>query len=223
MRLAVPTPAPADDLAATLARPDSTEVAVVRLPIADTRGSVGGFELLIANGKDGATPGVNARATAAMLDGAFADIGLDRLTGRHMAWLSVARDFLVAVGTPPVRPDRAILQIAAYPAREDLLEVLRRLSMRGYTTALGDYDGTEDLGELLELCTVVKVPFDRVTGDARAALVAELRARGGQVVATGVDDDLVLADARELGVDLVQGAVLAKPRVVLGRNSASAA
>src|SRR4051794_20967204 len=223
MRPADPSIAAAGSVAVFDDRPDITEVAVVRLPIADRRGNVTGYELLFANGKDGATPGVNAHATAAMIEGAFADIGLERLTGRHMAWLSVARDFLVAVGSPPVRPDRAILQIAAYPAREDLLEVLRRLSMRGYTIALSDYDGTEDLGELLELCSIVKVPFDRVTGDARAALVAELRARGGQVVATGVDDDLVLADARELGVDLVQGAVLAKPRVVLGRNSASAA
>jgi EAL and modified HD-GYP domain-containing signal transduction protein len=222
MRLAPPSTRPATDPGVVAVRPEATEVAVVRLPIADARGAVAGYELLFANGKDGSTPGVNARATAAMIDGAFADIGIDRLTGRHMAWLSVARDFLVAVDTPPVRPDRAILQIAAYPAREDLLEVLRRLSMRGYTLALSDYDGSEDLGELMELCTVVKVPFDRVAADARAALVADLRTRGGQVVATGVDDDLLLAEARELGVDLVQGAVLAQPRVVLGRNAASA-
>src|SRR3954470_16501805 len=195
MRLAAPSIAPAGSTAALDERPDITEVAVVRLPIADRRGNVSGYELLFANGKDGATPGVNARATAAMIEGAFADIGLDRLTGRHMAWLSVARDFLVAVGTPPVRPDRAILQIAAYPARGDLLEVLRRLSMRGYTIALSDYDGSEDLGELLELCSIVKIPFDRLTGGAREAIVADLRARGGQIVATGIHDDELLAEA----------------------------
>src|SRR3954452_17062232 len=154
MRLAAPSIAPAGSTAALDERPDITEVAVVRLPIADRRGAVTGYELLFANGKDGATPGVNARATAAMIEGAFADIGLDRLTGRHMAWLSVARDFLVAVDTPPVRPDHAILQIAAYPAREDLLEVLRRLSMRGYTLTLRDYDGSADHGELLALISI---------------------------------------------------------------------
>src|SRR5690348_13009623 len=74
---AAPTPAPAGSLAAGIDRPDIGEVAVVRLPIADSRGTVSGYELLFANGRDGATPGINSRATAAMIDGAFADIGLD--------------------------------------------------------------------------------------------------------------------------------------------------
>ena len=33
----------------------------------------------------------------------------------------MARNFLVEIGPPPVRPDRAVLQIAAYPAPDDLL------------------------------------------------------------------------------------------------------
>src|SRR3954451_3243147 len=107
--------------------PAASEVAVVRLPIADLRGAIAGYELVFADavgGADGRAPAVNARATAAMLDGAFADIGLDRLTASRPPWLSVALDFLVAVGTPPVRPDRAVIQIAAYAAHDDLLQLL---------------------------------------------------------------------------------------------------
>src|SRR4051812_20037491 len=102
-----------------------SEVAVVRLPIADVRGAVVGYELVFARGSGGAGepggrgPALNARAPASMLDGAFAGIGLDRLAGSRPVWLSVARDFLVAVGTPPVRPDRAVIQIAAYTAHDN--------------------------------------------------------------------------------------------------------
>src|SRR4051794_5879650 len=131
-----------------------SEVAVVRLPIADVRGEVVGYELAFAGGAGDRGPALNARATASMLDGAFADIGLDRLAGSRPVWLSVARDFLVAVGTPPVRPDRAVVQIAAYTARDDLLQLLRRLSDAGYTMALTGYDGRAEVGELLELCSI---------------------------------------------------------------------
>ncbi len=200
---------------------DAAEVAVVRLPLADLRGGVVGYELVFARAADGPSPAVNAQSTASMLDGAFADIGLDRLTGRHPAWLSVAREFLVEVGMPPVRPDRAVIQIAAYPAREDLLAILRRLSMTGYTLALTDYDGTTDVGELADLCSVVKAPLGRLSGPHRAALAKVLAAKGLQVVATGVDDEETLEAVRALPVHLVQGAVLAQPRMVLGRNVAS--
>ena len=34
--------------------------------------------------------------------------------------MTIARNFLVEIGPPPVRPDRAVLQIKAYQARLDL-------------------------------------------------------------------------------------------------------
>jgi EAL and modified HD-GYP domain-containing signal transduction protein len=225
--MGVPRSAPPAAALPTPGSPQGTEVAVVRLPIADVRGPVVGYELVFAHAhggapSDGAAPSVNAQATAAMLDGAVADIGLDRLTGTQPAWLSVARDFLLAVGTPPVRPDRAVLQIAAYPARDDLFELLRRLSSSGYTLALSGYDGTVDLEPLLALCPIVKVPVPRVGLERLETLVGELAGGHNQIVATGVDDLGTLEACKALGIPLIQGGVLAQPRMVLGRNVASA-
>jgi EAL and modified HD-GYP domain-containing signal transduction protein len=203
--------------------PDASEVAVVRLPVADVRGTVSGYELVFAHA-DGRPPAsVNARATAAMLCGAFADIGLDRLTGRHPAWLSVARDFLVAVGLPPVRPDRVVIQVAAYAVQPDLMAILRVLSESGYTLAVTDYEGADEGSELLDVCSVVKLPFDRLAPSRQLELVQEVRERGAQPVATGVHDEDALELCRSLGIGLVQGSVLAEPRIVLGRNVASSA
>ena len=64
---------------------------------------------------------MDAKATSALLVEAFGDIGLETLAGRHPAWVTIARNFLVEIGPPPVRPDRAVLQIKAYHARDDLL------------------------------------------------------------------------------------------------------
>ena len=131
-------------------RPD---VAVVRQPIADHRHNVVGYELLF----DGefAGPATDAKATSALLVDAFGDIGLDVLAGSHPAWMSIARNFLLEIGPPPVRPDRAVLQIAAYAARDDVLAVLQQLGRSGYTLALDDFDGRTDI--------------DRCSGSARSS------------------------------------------------------
>ena len=120
------------------------EVAVVRHPIADARHVVVGYELRFGGSVDLGDPAMDAKATSALLVEAFGDIGLETLAGRHPAWVTIARNFLVEIGPPPVRPDRAVLQIKAYHARDDLLQILQRLARSGYTIALDEYDGASD-------------------------------------------------------------------------------
>ena len=104
------------------AHPGRQEVAVVRHPIADARNIVVGYELRFGGAVDLGDPAMDAKATSALLVEAFGDIGLETLAGRHPAWVTIARNFLVEIGPPPVRPDRAVLQIKAYSARDDLLD-----------------------------------------------------------------------------------------------------
>ena len=115
---------------------------------------------------------MDAKATSALLVDAFGDIGLEQLAGRHPAWVTIARNFLVEIGPPPVRPDRAVLQISAYPAQDDLLAVLQQLGRSGYTIALDDYDGREDLGPLMALCSIVRVDVWQVALEALPAAIA---------------------------------------------------
>src|SRR5919108_1642409 len=129
------------DIAGVSATVERPEVAVVRHPIADGRNNVVGYELRFGGAVDLGDPSRDAKATSALLVEAFGDIGLERLAGRHPAWVSIARNFLVEIGPPPVRPDRAVLQIEAYPAHDDLLGLLQQLSRSGYTLALADYGG----------------------------------------------------------------------------------
>src|SRR6201985_3495999 len=131
------------------------EVAVVRHPIADSRNVVVGYELRFGGSVDLGDPAMDAKATSALLVEAFGDIGLETLAGRHPAWVTIARNFLVEIGPPPVRPDRAVLQIKAYHAREDLLQILQKLARSGYTITLDEYDGTAstNVDELMSLCS----------------------------------------------------------------------
>src|SRR5215204_7018275 len=162
------------------------EVAVVRHPIADARNVVVGYELRFGGSIDLGDPAMDAKATSALLVDAFGDIGLETLAGRHPAWVTIARNFLVEIGPPPVRPDRAVLQIKAYHARDDLLAVLQQLGRSGYTIALEDYDGRSDIEELMSLCSIVKVSITDREDDVLREVLDGPRTQGALLVATDV-------------------------------------
>jgi EAL and modified HD-GYP domain-containing signal transduction protein len=202
--------------------PERPEVAVVRHPIADARCSVVGYELRFGGAVDLGDPSRDAKVTSALLVEAFGDIGLERLGGRHPAWITMARNFLVEVGPPPVRPDRAVLQLAAYPAQDDLLTILQQLTRSGYTLALDGYEGGAELESLMSLCSIVRLPLDRLEGDALEAALELPRLQGALLVATGVTDHERFERARDLGFTYFQGDWFAKPRLFRHRGVATA-
>jgi EAL and modified HD-GYP domain-containing signal transduction protein len=205
----------------TLPRPSRPEVAVVRHAIADARNTVVGYDLRFGGAIDLGDPAMDAKATSALLIEAFGDIGLERLAGRHPAWVSIARNFLVEIGPPPVRPDRAVLQIAAYQAQDDLLSVLQQLGRQGYTIALDQYDGGAGFEDLMSLCSIVKV--DAATqADRLEELIQEPKRQGALLVAGNVPDHAMFARCRDLGFTYFQGEYFAQPRLFKHRGVATA-
>jgi EAL and modified HD-GYP domain-containing signal transduction protein len=185
--------------------PDPSDIAVVRRPIADADGAVVGYELVV--------DGNGAVGTAGLLLDAFGDIGLERLTGRHPAWVPMTAEFLLEVGTPPVRPDRVVLQIAGGPASPELLTALGQLKWSGYTLAL---EGCDEA--LLDVCSLVKLPVAGRSDDELRAEVAEPLRRGLGLVATGVATQEEVARCRALGFTSFQGDFFAKPDLTRSRR-----
>jgi c-di-GMP phosphodiesterase len=195
---------------------------VVRHPIADVRCSVIGYELRFGGAVDLGDPSRDAKVTSALLVEAFGDIGLEPLSGRHPAWITIARNFLVEIGPPPVRPDRAVLQIAAYPAQDDLLSVLQQLVRTGYAIALDAFQGGEGLAELLSLCSIVRVPVDRIAPEALDAVLEVPRLHRATLVATGVSDHETFERCKGHGFTYFQGDWFAKPKTFRHRGVATA-
>jgi EAL and modified HD-GYP domain-containing signal transduction protein len=213
-------------VSATLPEPVSgrQEVAVVRHPIADARNTVVGYELRFGGAVDLGDPARDAKATSALLVEAFGDIGLDALAGRHPAWVTIARNFLVEIGPPPVRPDRAVLQVKSYHAQADLLQILQKLTRSGYTIALDEYDGTvsDNVEELMSLCSIVKVDVAAVGVDALPTVLRAPKIQGALLVATEVPDHASFERCRELGFTYFQGEYFAQPRIFKHKGVATA-
>jgi EAL and modified HD-GYP domain-containing signal transduction protein len=191
-----PVPPPAPEVVA-----DEREIAVVRRPITDGEGAVVGYELVA--GGDG------VRGTAELLVDVFGDVGIERLAGRHPAWVRISPEFLLEVGTPPVRPDRVVLQIPAEPVSDEVLTALRRLQFSGYVLAL---EGIEP--RLLQVCSKVKLPL-AAAGDHD---LEAMRARNLELVATEVATPEELATARNLGFTRFQGDFFAQPDLTRRRR-----
>jgi c-di-GMP phosphodiesterase len=203
----VPEPPPevvaADEVVAEPA--DPTEIAVVRRPLPDADGAVVGYELVVDDSRGG------PEATAGLLLDAFGDIGLERLTGRHPVWVTMTAEFLLAVGTPPVRPDRVVLQLPGAPATDEVLTALRRLQFSGYAIALDGYDAS-----LAGVATYLKLPVD---GRSDAVLRTAAEAAGNlTLVATGVATPEERTRCKELGFAVFQGDFFAKPNLTRQRR-----
>ena len=139
-----------------------------------------GYELRFGGSIDLGDPSMDAKATSALLVEAFGDIGLETLAGRHPAWVTIARNFLVEIGPPPVRPDRAVLQIKAYHARDDLLAILQKLSRSGYTIALDEWEGemATNVEELMSLCSIVRVDVSKLSIEDLPRVLQRAQAAG---------------------------------------------
>ncbi len=198
-------------------------MAVVRHPIADARDVVVGYELRFGGAVDLGDPAMDAKATSALLIEAFGDIGLETLAGRHPAWVTIARNFLVEIGPPPVRPDRAVLQIKAYHARDDLLQILQKLSRSGYTIALDEWNGemTHNVEELMSLCSIVKVDISQIPPYKLPGVLREPKTQGALLVATEVGDQAAFERCRNLGFTYFQGEYFAQPRTFKHRGVAT--
>src|SRR3954469_14744989 len=206
------------DVTVAAERSSRPEVAVVRQPIADERHGVIGYELVFGGERQSLDPATDAKATSALLVDAFGDIGLEVLAGRHPAWMSIARNFLVEIGPPPGRPDRAALQGGPYPARGDMLGAVQQLGRMGYTLALEDYDGRTDIDLLLELCSIVKVRVSGRDDTQLTSILAGPKRHGALLVATGVSSAYDFDRCRALGFTYFQGDFFAKPRMVRHRG-----
>jgi len=197
---------------------------VVRHPIADARHVVVGYELRFGGTIDLGDPAMDAKATSALLVDAFGDIGLETLAGRHPAWLTIARNFLVEIGPPPVRPDRAVLQIKAYQAQDDLLVILQQLARSGYTIALDEYSGQTggSVDELMSLCSIVKIDISTIDAADLPGVLRAPKMQGALLVATEVGDHAAFDRCRALGFTYFQGDYFAQPRLFKARGVATA-
>jgi EAL and modified HD-GYP domain-containing signal transduction protein len=117
-----------------------------------------------------------------------------------------------------------VLQIKAYHAREDLLQILQGLARQGYSIALDEFDGslTSNVTELMALCSIVKVDVSAVAPEALPEVLRAPKLQGALLVAVNVPDHAAFERCRELGFTYFEGEYFSQPRVFKSKSVATA-
>jgi c-di-GMP phosphodiesterase len=187
--------------------PAGRELYVSRQPVVDGQMRVSGYRVAYSTG-DGTEPG--EASAARLLGDVLSSVGLDELVGSSLAHLPLPREVLLALGVPPVRPDRVMLRIPHDTALDaEVASTIDALTGRGYALSLYGLPGPEFDESLLGRFGTVEVDFaDWDEGDA-GLIVSRIKGGRATALATGLADYDRFEAAKSLGYELFAGSFYA--------------
>jgi EAL and modified HD-GYP domain-containing signal transduction protein len=179
------------------------ELFISRQPVVDGDMRVSGYRVAYSTADgDEAHDGSAARLLGDVLSG----VGLEELVGASLAHLPLSRDVLIALGVPPVRPDRVMLRIDYETALDpEVSKTIEALTARGYALSLYGLPGADFDASLLEQFGTVEVDFTGWEEGDMASAVSRIRGGRGMSLAAGLIDYTGFERAKALGFELFAG------------------
>jgi len=192
-------------------------------PILNINRQVFGYELLYRGNNtsveydsiDGNT------ATRELLDTAFGDVGIKKITGGRRSFVNFTYDLLVQ-GIPMLfSKDILVVEILEdVEPTEELLYACRKLKKNGYIIALDDFVFKPEYEELMKLADIIKVDFVQVKAEEELQdLVRHIRRVGEKILlAEKVETFEEFEMAKSLGFVLFQGYFFHRPKLHAGQH-----
>ena len=157
------------------------------------------------------------QATAQVVLNTFMEIGLDRVVGPNLAFVSVTRNFLLSDYCLLLPKDRLVLQLPEDTIPDaPMLEAISKLWKEGYLFALDIVRYAEWLRPLLGFVDIVKIDVQAVTRDGMSKQVELLRPFEVKLLAKRVETHEDYEHCKSLGFNYYEGSFISKPQVVSG-------
>ena len=119
-------------------------------------------------------------------------------------------------GLPPTVTVIEVLE-DVLPSRQ-IIEKLIQYKQEGYLVALDDFEGREDLKDLLEIADIIKVDVFNKTFQQIGQICSVIRSSKAIRIAEKVENREIISDLKKLGFSLFQGYYFAKPELLRGRK-----
>jgi c-di-GMP phosphodiesterase len=179
------------------------ELFISRQPVVDGDMRVSGYRVAYST-SDGHEP--HDGSAARLLGDVLSGVGLDELVGASLAHLPLSRDVLLALGVPPVRPDRVMLRIDYETALDPAVsKTIEALTSRGYALSLCDLPRADFDASLLDRFGTVELDFGGWDEGDMAVAVPRIIGGRGMPLATGLIDYTNFEHAKALGFELFAG------------------
>jgi EAL and modified HD-GYP domain-containing signal transduction protein len=181
----------------------ASDLFISRQPVVDGEMRVSGYRVAYSTA-EGTEQG--EASAARLLGDVLSGVGLDELVGESLAHLPLSREVLLALGVPPVRPDRVMLRIAYGTALDpEVANTIDALASRGYALSLYELPGPEFDDGLLERFGTVEVDFSSWSTQDAALAMPRIRAGRATALAAGLPDYQAFEEAKAVGFELFAG------------------
>jgi len=186
---------------------EAPDLFISRQPVVDGQMRVTGYRVGYATA-DGSEHG--ERTAARLLGDVLSGVGLDGLVGESLAHLPLSRELLLALGVPPVRPDRVLLRIGHETAGDpEVAGVLDALTGRGYALSLHELASPDFDAALLDMFGTVEIELRASSPEDAARAVSRIRDARATALASGLVDYNEFEQAKGLGFELFSGSFYA--------------
>lgn len=154
------------------------------------------------------------RATEHVLAATFGRADLERVARGRLLFVRCPRAYLVGDLPLPHRPDRLVLEVCCTdPPDAEIMAGLRRLRAEGFRIALPAFADRPGQREYLPFADFVKLDVRDLDVEG-IPVVRAASSHGARLVGEYVEDRRALLHARELGLTLFQGNLLARAGVL---------
>lgn len=150
---------------------------------------------------------------------AFMDIGIERLTRKSLALISLSEHFLKSDYVLPLPAPQVILKIPArLQINDEILAGILRLHKQGYKLALDNYLQHPALQPLAKLADIIVVNINELQDAQLGQQLGALKKQHPLVLADHVNSHEQYENCLRLGADYIQGYFLNRPRIVRGES-----
>lgn len=199
----------------------AVDVYLARQPIFQRDGTLTAYELLYrGNGQDNFAMGRSADSMASdVIVHAFLNIGVERITDGHRAFLNFTRGMLVSGLHQLFTPAEVVIEmLESVEPDEEVERACERLVAAGYTLALDDFEYHPKFDRLLTLAHIVKVDVLGKSDEQLAEITTRLSPFNVRMLAERVETHAMQARCASLGFELFQGYYFSKPEILSNRD-----
>ncbi len=194
------------------------EIFIGRQPIYTRDLDVYAYELMSHSTNESASVDADKAASQVIIN-AFMEIGIDRLVGKQVAFITLTEHFLQSDYELPLPTEQVILKIPTYIRTvEEVISGTRRLAAAGFKLALGNYLQHPDLQPLATLASIIDINIETLNEAEISAHLKVLKKLHPVILADHVNTHDQYEICRSAGVNYIQGYFLNRPHIVRGES-----
>lgn len=198
----------------------SNKITVARQPIFDKKLDTYAYELLYRGYRHqqldiNSCSSFGDQATGEVISHTFMEFGLERVIGKHIAFLNMTRNFLISDDLLPFSPDRVVLEILENIVVDDeIITAVENLVAQGYKIALDDFIFNESLWPLIKLAHIIKIDILALSEDQLREHVDLLKQEDVKLLAEKVETQEQYELCKQLGFEYFQGYFFSRPALI---------